>query len=226
MRIQCDKCGSVFNVPDEKIPEGKTFFVGCPKCKNRLSIEAPKKEEIMPPLSFDEQEAQAPSIAFDEGEDDLYDAEEKPFDFIEEEGTTALICEPDPKMRGKIKIALDLMEYSVSIADGTRDALKKMRYHNYDVVVINENFDSPNPDTNGVVIFLNRMQMMDRRNMVVFLVSDRYRTMDNMAAFHRSANVVINVNDIEKVDIVLQKGITENEMFYKIFKEYEEKIRG
>jgi hypothetical protein len=31
-----------------------------------------------------------------------YDAGDKPFDFLEEGGETALVCEPDPAIRGKI----------------------------------------------------------------------------------------------------------------------------
>jgi len=36
-------------------------------------------------------------------------------------------------------------------------------------------------------------------------------------AFARSANVVINLKDIDKLHLVLKKAIAENEKFYKVF---------
>ena len=40
---------------------------------------------------------------------DLYDASDKPFDFVEEEGKTALVCETDQKLKGPIVENLHLM---------------------------------------------------------------------------------------------------------------------
>ena len=247
MKIICDKCQSRYNVPDEKIPEGKQFGFTCPKCKNRIPVsrdgDAPdsKDEDIVfsldkeespktsapaspkvkkePSFSFDEEDSTKPSISFAE-EEATYDSSEKPFDFVEEEYETALICEADPAIREKIKIALDLMEYSITTAENTRDALKNMRYHTYDLVILNERFDTSNPDVNGILIYLNRLVMAERRKITLFLLTDRYRTMDPMQAFHRSANAVVNVKDIGKIDTILQKGLNDTNVFYKIFKEY------
>ena len=41
-----------------------------------------------------------------------------------------------------------------------------------------------------------------------------------MEAFHRSANIIVNVKDIDKIDTILQKGLNDTTVFYKIFKEY------
>lgn len=250
MKVICEKCQGKYNVPDEKLPEGKQFGFTCPKCKNKISVMktkdtpvAPRDEDIVfsladdePPreetkpkarpaakkgasFSFDEEDSNKPSISFAEDES-IYDASEKPFDFVEEEYETALICEADPAIREKIKIALELMEYSITMADNTRDALKNMRYHTYDLIVLNERFDTSNPDVNGILIYLNRLVMAERRKITLFLLTDRYRTMDTMEAFHRSANVIVNVKDIDRIDTILQKGLNDTTVFYKIFKEF------
>ena len=75
---------------------------------------------------------------------------------------------------------LELMEYHLTTVSSTRETLKKMRYHNYNVVVVNESFDTSNPETNGVLLFLERLPMTTRRELFVCLVSSRYRTMDHM----------------------------------------------
>jgi hypothetical protein len=110
------------------------------------------------------------------------------------------------------------MEYQITEAESTRDALKRMRYHNYDLFVINENFDTENPESNGILLYLERLSMSVRRNMFIALISNRFRTMDNMMALNKSANLIINIKNIEDIGKILSRGITDNEYFYRIFK--------
>jgi predicted Zn finger-like uncharacterized protein len=224
MDITCDKCNSKFRVPDEKIPAGLES-ISCPKCKNKIPINsAPKTVEAAPEIK--EQPAAEPAqkseFSFDEAPSpgiDSYDATDKPFDFVEEEGKTALVCEADPEFKKKILETLHLMEYSITEAKNGRDVLKKMRYHNYDVIVLNEKFDNPNPDANPVIMNLERMQMSIRRNIFVALLSERFRTMDNMTAFQKSVNMIINTRNMDDFGKIFSRGVSDNEYFYRIFKE-------
>ncbi|MDP3285927.1 MAG: hypothetical protein Q8M56_15970, partial [Desulfobacterales bacterium] len=104
-------------------------------------------------------------------------------------------------------------------AKNGRDVLKKMRYHNYDVIVLNEKFDNPNPDANPVMMNLERMQMSTRRNIFVALLSDRFRTMDNMTAFQKSVNIIINTKNMEDFGKIFSRGVTDHEFFYRIYRE-------
>jgi predicted Zn finger-like uncharacterized protein len=203
MDIICNNCSSKFRIPDEKIPAGRITTLPCPKCKTRISLDPAKKP--------------AGSAASNDGA--LYDASDKPFDFMEEEGLTALLCEQNPIARGTIEAALGLMDYQITMAESARDALKRMRYHVYDLIVVDENFDTKNPDANGVLIYLERLQMSTRRNIFVAMVSSRYRTMDNMMAFHASVNLIINIKNIEDIGKILGRVITDTELFYRIYKE-------
>ena len=205
MEIICNNCQSKFRVPDEKIPAGKRATVACPKCKGKISLGSPKGSPGGG--SFDSADS-----------NNGYDADEKPFDFIEEEGLTALVCESNPLVRKTIIKALDVLEYQITEAESTRDALKRMRYHNYDLFVINENFDTDNPESNGILLYLERLSMLVRRNMFIALISDRFRTMDNMMALNKSVNLIINSKNIDDIGKILSRGITDNEFFYRIFK--------
>lgn len=206
MNIICDNCQSKFKIPDEKIPSGRRTTIPCPKCKGKITL-GPKKGAIGRNVSF-----------VDADSNGAYDAAEKPFDFIEEEGLTALVCESNPLVRKSITEALELMEYQITEAESTRDALKRMRYHNYDLFVVNETFDSENPESNGILLYLERLGMTVRREMFVALISDRFRTMDNMMALNKSANLIVNVKNVEDIGKILSRGITDNEYFYRVFK--------
>jgi CheY-like chemotaxis protein len=196
MKIICHNCQTGLKIPDHKIASGEPVEFGCPKCKTRLNLDP----------------AQNGSQNVRNGHNgDGF------FDFVEEEGQTALVCEPNPLMRKTIIDSLVSLGYRITSAESVRDALKRMRYHSYGLVVVNENFDSDNPESNGILLYLERLSMTERRNMFVALISDRFRTMDNMMALNKSANLVINTKNIDDIDKILSRGIKDNEFFYHAF---------
>ncbi len=210
MDIVCEHCNSKFKVPDEKFPPGKVASFPCPKCKQKITVGAAKKPDPEP------QEA---SSSADAAPTEDYNASDKPFDFVEEEGKTALVCEPDPAAKKNLIAGLKKLEYHITDAADTSEALKKMRYHLYDVIFVDESFDTDTPDSNEVLAYLERLNMAVRRNIFVVMISQRYRTMDNMMAFHKSVNMVINVKNIGDIQKILGKGITDNDFFYNVFME-------
>ena len=215
MEIICDSCQTKLKIPDDKIPAGKAASFSCPKCKGKIMI-APDGQD-----QPDEASTDLGDFGFDEesmGEEDASKGD-KPFQFIEEEGEVALVCEADPVIRKRVNDILTLMEYHVTTASDAREALKKIRYQNFDVVVVNELFGTDNPDENGILIYLERLPMDIRRNMFVAMIADRFRTMDYMMAFNKSVNLIINKENAAEMDKILSKGLTDYDMFYRIYKE-------
>jgi hypothetical protein len=94
-----------------------------------------------------------------------------------------------------------------------------MRYHNYDLIVVNEYFDAKNPDANGVLIYLERLNMVVRRNIFVAMITRRFRTMDNMVAFQKSVNMIVNLDNIADFDKILRRGMADSGMFYQAYKD-------
>lgn len=217
MEITCDSCQSKFKIADEKIPAGKAASFPCPKCRNKITIKPAEPDEAVE--SSDAVNEEETDFGFEEQEDYAPIASESVFDFAEEEGKIALVCESDAVIKEKLIKALDLLEYHVSESPDNRDALRKLRYKVYDAVVLDEYFGTKNPDANGVLIYLQRLPMELRRNMFVTLISDRLRTMDYMMAFSKSVNLIVNKKNIDDVEKILSRNITEYEMFYRIFKE-------
>ena len=218
MEIICDSCQTKLNIPDEKIPQGKTASFSCPKCKGKITITPGEENE---PDAVGDASGDLGDLGFEEesfGEDDA-SAANKPFQFIEEEGEIALVCEADPVIRKRVNDILALMEYHVTTVTDAREALRKIRYQNFNVIVVNELFGTDNPDENGILIFLERLPMDTRRNMFVAMLTDRYRTMDYMMAFNKSVNLIINKENAGEIDKILSKGLTDFDMFYRIYKE-------
>ena len=149
---------------------------------------------------------------------DSYDAADRPFDFMTEQGETALVCESESSVKDKICRSLKSLGYSVKEAESVRDALKKMRFHVFDVILIDAGFDAGN----GVQELLGSLELLDmsiRRRIFVVLIGDSFRTMDNMAAFHRSVNLVVNSGDLGEIAAILKRGVQENKIFYHTYME-------
>ena len=153
-----------------------------------------------------------------------YDASEKPFDFVEEGAETALLCEPDLVIRAKIKAALKKLEYNITEPKSAVEALKQMRFHVFDIVVLNELFDTQDPEKNDILKYISQLTMITRRNIFVALVTSRFRTTDNMAAFNKSVNIIINTKNVNEIEKILKRGIADNKTFYSVFKESLSKI--
>jgi predicted Zn finger-like uncharacterized protein len=213
MDITCQSCQGQFKIADGKIPAGKTASVKCPRCKSTLTIKAQDEAPADGDAGFDD------LFDFDEDDSDGYETADKPFDFIEEEGKTALVCESDTLIREKLRPALDVLEYHITEVPNSREALKKMRYHTYDLIIVNEYFDTQDPDANPLLIYLERQFMDVRRNMFIILLTSRFRTMDHMMAFSKSVNLILNIRNIDDFDKIIQRALADYGLFYKVFKE-------
>jgi CheY-like chemotaxis protein len=222
MDVVCEKCRCKFQISDQKVPKGQVFSVICPKCTNKVSVntrfDIPLSTKETPAPSAEPKPGLNKTI-IEEVDSSAYDASEKPFDFVEEGVETALLCEPEPAVRAKIITALYNMGYHTTAPQSHKDTLKQMRFHVFDMVVLNERFGTRDPDMNSVLKYLDRLNMSVRRNIFLTLVTNRFRTMDNMAAFNKSVNLIVNLKNINEIEKILRRGVADNKAFYRVFKE-------
>ena len=221
MDISCNNCRSKFKIPDEKVPKGQTFSLTCPQCSTKVIVDTrvnSQSESNSKSHSIDPPNIEKKKTLIDEVDANTYDASDKPFDFVEEGVETALLCETDVAMKKKIKSALHNMNYHITAPELPKDALKQMRFHVFDMVVLNERFGDLDPKMNSVLKYMDRMNMSIRRNIFVTLITDRFRTMDNMAAFNKSVNLIVNPKNIDEIEKILRRGIADYEAFYRVFK--------
>jgi len=146
-----------------------------------------------------------------------YDDSEKPFDFIGEDTETALICVTDESLHDKIIEDLRNRDFFITEVKTAKEALRKMLFHVYTLLVIDENFDTTNSDSNDLVRYLANTPMSTRRRMFITLISRRIRSLDRMAAMEQSVNMVINTSSIKDFITLVTNGMAENEGFYHTF---------
>ena len=145
------------------------------------------------------------------------ESEGRPFGFMAPEGETAMVCEQDAAARDKIAGMLKSKGYAVVEAKSCGEAIKFMRFQIFNVIFVNENFDTPAGNVNSIVWNLEGLPMVTRRQTFVVLVSAALKTLDNMTAYNKSVNVIINKSQIDDVEAIFKKALAEHESFYHVF---------
>ncbi|MBI4561837.1 MAG: hypothetical protein HY724_07300 [Candidatus Rokubacteria bacterium] len=138
---------------------------------------------------------------------------------FEENQRLALVCHDAAEPQAAIKTALQELGFKVHTAGSPSDAIERMRKTSYEVVILDEEFQGATPHDNPVLQALQSMPMVMRRYIFVALVGKQFKTLDNMMAFAKSANVVVNANDLPKINGVLRQGMSDNEAFYRVLRE-------
>ncbi len=215
MNITCENCNSKLNVDISKIPAGKSASLKCPRCSHKILVKSPKA-----PSDRKNSPPSPPETASAAG--DTYDAMptmEDPADFDFYDGKTALVCENEPQMKTLIHNTLEAMEYRPHSCENTRDAIKKMRFQPYDIVILNELFDTHSSEPNSVLTYIEHLDASRRRDIFAVLISQQLQTMDSLTAYNKSVNIIVNAAHMNNLKTILEKGIERHEAFYRLFRE-------
>ena len=212
MEITCEHCEVTLNIPDEKIPEGQVVRISCPKCKSKISIDTGKRRVSPEQAKSGRQSKESGYNYGDYSEDEALGA-------YEEGAKLALVLDPDPESSGETRSGVEQLGYHCILANNSRDAVGKMRFHPFDLVIIPEGFDGQDLDNSPILSYLNHISVADRRKIFVVLMGEQFKSMDNLMAFAMSANAVINPKDMDKFLAMLKGAVSEHERFYKVFME-------
>ncbi|MBF0539172.1 MAG: response regulator [Nitrospirae bacterium] len=130
----------------------------------------------------------------------------------------SLICDDHPDNQRLIAASLRQLNYNVQVAKDIDDVYDALKYQRFDIIVLNEEFAGGNSENNEVLDFLQTMPIAERRLIFVALVGNAYKSLDNMTAFAKSVNVVLNDKDFANINTMLKRAITDNDNFYRVFK--------
>ena len=218
MQVTCNACQRTMNIPDKKkLPKDQAFSITCPGCKTKIKVDQhlkPKEPEPAPAAS-QEKEATIDTASMVITQEEF--EEDEDLVIYDENDQLALIL--DDKNKEVWTKALEEKEFKIQYAKSPEHAVHKMKFTNFHFVALNENFGNVTLETSPCYQTLIEMPMEIRRNIFFALVGVNFKSLNNMQAFQKSANVVINEKDLGKLGDILKKSISENEIFYKVYKE-------
>lgn len=215
MQITCSSCSREINIPDDKVPQGQAFNLTCPGCKTKMRVD----QHLPPPgpaPGFGEEEEggslDTTSMVVDEDFED-----DEAFEIYDEHDKIALVL--DKKNHDTWTTALTELEYKLQSAKSPEHAVHKLKFNQYHVVAFHEKFGDTTLETSPLYEYIRDMPMDTRRKTFVVLVGDNFKTLDHMEALAHSVNLVINQNELDRLETILKKSTGENDNFYKVYRE-------
>src|SRR5262245_47652960 len=103
---------------------------------------------------------------------------------------SALIC-ADPTTTDMIKATLDEIGFKSHITETPEFAVERIRYMNYDCIIVHEIFAGSSLHSNMVLHYLSRLPMAQRRYTFVCLIGPSFKTLDALQAFAESVHLVL-----------------------------------
>lgn len=204
MTVTCPKCHANLSIPDDRVPKGKVVNAACPRCRGPIAIDATRAAEPAP--------VPAPSapVARPPAELASYSERNQP---------QALVCATDPAERQQIVTALKEAGYAAHAAANPAQALERLRFTAYAVVVLREGFDGPAGNTPSVWRALTDTPMGTRRNSHTVFVGPSVASHDEEAAFARSVDLTLHPDDLPHFSDALKRSLAETEQMYRVFRE-------
>lgn len=139
-------------------------------------------------------------------------------DFFELGDKTSLIC-ADPNTTEVAKVTLRELGFKYHTAETPDLAIERMRYTNYDCIVVSESFAGSSLRSNVVLNYLAPLPMAQRRYSFVCLIGPSFKTLDAMQAFGQSVHLVLNPADLPNMGPILKKGLAEFELLYRAYRD-------
>jgi CheY-like chemotaxis protein len=131
----------------------------------------------------------------------------------------ALACLTVPADRERALAVLRREGYATQIATDPADALERLRFTAYALVIVGDGFGTAAGDGNPVLDHLAQMGMVARRLMHVVFVSAGVRSHDTAAAFARSVDLALHVNDLPHLAEALKRSQAEAEQVHRVLLE-------
>jgi len=206
MTVTCPTCKAALTIPDDRLPKGKAVSATCPHCKGKIVIDLTAPGSVPGAVGG---AVPAPDAA----------PEEAPASYGEQRQPLALVCVDDPTEREQVMATLRAQGYAPRAPTSPADALQRLRFMAYALLVLRDGYGSAGGDGNPVLDYLAEMGMATRRLMHVVFVSPAVRSHDIAAAFARSVNLVLHVDDLPHLPEALKRSREETEQAQRVLLE-------
>ncbi len=200
MNMRCPHCSTPLNIPDHKIPRDKDSAFKCPKCREKVQVRVSQ-------LNLSE------NSCLDQNTDkESLDS----IDFSAQGRRQALVCMAETLGREKILAACSRQGFETETPASLALALKKMAYHVYPLVIVDEQFDQGG-GVKHLAVYMNELDMSTRRRICLIWVSERLATGDLGAAFLASLNYVVGLDGLDHLDEILASALGDHANLYRVY---------
>jgi predicted Zn finger-like uncharacterized protein len=225
MKVVCNSCQQSLTVDETKAPAG-TFRIKCSSCSNLITVTretsavaAPQNNNVEEIVKREVGKAkkeifEALSTLFGGDMTKLQSAE------LEEAGDEqkrALVCESDQPTIDQVAAVLKRMDYQVEDVKTSSDALKKLDQFSYQLITVCSNFPDAKDGAAKILGRINGQKSAQRRKTFVVSISSTVKNTDATTAFLHGANIIVNKDDLGKLENLIREGQRRFQQIYHHF---------
>lgn len=140
-------------------------------------------------------------------------------DLFEPGDKTALVCVDVPEVQRMVVENLTELEYKIHTGLFVEDILLKLQSHDYNVVVLAENFNASNLETNPILQAVVELSPSKRRRQLILLVGASVHTDSEMQAWENSVDLTVNLADVPNLKHVIRRAAQRTDAFYRPYAE-------
>jgi CheY-like chemotaxis protein len=126
----------------------------------------------------------------------------------------AMVVFDDPEVQELIIKRLEEGGYNAAAALNPRDAAKQLKFVNFSLLILQENYCGATLHGNLLLRSLQTIDISNRRGMLVILVSPTMTSLDDLTAFGLPIDGIINIADVESIDRLLVSVTARAKKFY------------
>jgi hypothetical protein len=140
-------------------------------------------------------------------------------EFLTPADKPALLGLNTPQFVEAARTALLGLGYKIHTAINHGDFFARFTRIQYQIIFLEELFDSGVPEENLTLQNLQMMPMNQRRHTAILLLGDSFQTLNTMQSFCQSVHAVINRGDLEKLPQIVQQVVSDNDLFLNVYRE-------
>jgi len=141
------------------------------------------------------------------------------FEFVSPDDKPALLALTTPEWQAQGRTLLTELDYKPHGAANHDDFFNRFNRTRYQLVLIEECFDSSSPAENRSLKYLQSLVMGQRRYAIIFLISEQFPTLSSMHAFQQSVHAVIHPRDLDKLKPIVQQVVADQDLFLHVFRD-------
>ena len=232
MKVLCNSCQKTITV-DETKASGSTFRVKCPQCANSITVNREPSAISNPAPNVAPQQtnnveeivkrevAKAKKEIF-EAVATLFGADISKFQNdqdkeAEDSYKRALVCDPEQPMIDQLTAVLTRLGYQVDSAKTSVEALKKLDQFTHQLVTVGSNFPDAKDGAGKILGRINGQKSAQRRQTFVVSISSSVKNADATTAFLHGANIIVNKDDLGKLESLILEGQRRFQQIYHQF---------
>lgn len=136
-----------------------------------------------------------------------------------DERPKALVVYDDLDVAEMLEHKLDALGFQVSVAMNLRDAAKQLKFTNFSIILIQEDYFGASLNGNHLLRSIQSMEGSSRRGMLVVLISPTMTTLDDLLAFSLSLDAIVNSSELSNIERILISTIARARKFYSFYRE-------